>query len=362
MTRRLLSVALASLVVASLAPASTAALAATSDAPLASSIAPADSDPAILDVTPLTTVLDARKRHTEFFSVNFQAEAGEVRFVATELVVKDAKKTAPAELFLGVTLSCLSPSGRVTSAEAGRNVWPAGSDFMIPVGFVMVTDAAGPHKCRSDVMMCDPGNCTSPTGKGRVAIVTQKMDPRNFSLLYVSTALPAWAQSQRVPPGGDRIVKPGTSYTMSGSFDVSESPGPIRVGGILSMTNCIEKAYPDICKEAGKTAIRGSATANVSLTLQQVATVSGATCATATATRGSGVGTTKITWQQHHAVLSIYIPDFTLSDDPGCGQTVKVSVTVKAGKGNAIALEAGSKAKITSLMYAIPGDVVPAGS
>ena len=320
------------------------------------------SDPATLDVTPLTTVLDARKRHTEFFSASFQAEAGEVRFVATELVVKDAKNTAPDELFLGVTLSCLSPSGRMTSAEAGRNVWPAGSEFTIPVGFTMQTDVAGVHKCRSDVMMCDPGNCTSPTGTGKVAIVTQKMDPKNFSLLYVSTALPSWAQSDRVPPTGDRLVKSGTSYSMSGTFDVSESPGPIRVGGILSMTNCIEKSYPTICKGAGKTAIRGSATANVSLTLEQVATTSGATCATATATQGSGVGTTRITWQQHHAVLSIFVPDFTLSPDPGCSQTVKVTVTVKAGKGNAIALEAGSKAKVTSIMYAIPGDVIPSGS
>ena len=319
------------------------------------------SDPATLDVTPLTTVLDARKRHTEFFSASFQAEAGEVRFVATELVVKDAKNTAPDELFLGVTLSCLSPSGRMTSAEAGRNVWPAGSEFTIPVGFTMQTDVAGVHKCRSDVMMCDPGNCTSPTGTGKVAIVTQKMDPKNFSLLYVSTALPSWAQSERVPPTGDRLVKSGTSYSMSGTFDVSESPGPIRVGGILSMTNCIEKSYPTICKGAGKTAIRGSATANVSLTLQQVGTP-GATCTTATATQGSGVGTTRITWQQHHAVLSIFVPDFTLSPDPGCSQTVKVTVTVKAGKGNAIALEAGSKAKVTSIMYAIPGDVIPSGS
>lgn len=323
---------------------------------------PRASDPATLDVTPLTTVLDAKKRHTEFFSTSFQAEAGEVRFVATELVVKDAKNTAPDELFLGVTLSCTSPSGRVTSAEAGRNVWPAGSEFTIPVGFTMQTDATGLHKCRSDVMMCDPGNCNSPTGKGRVAIVTQKMDPKNFSLLYVSTALPSWAQSERVPPTGDRLVKSGTSYSMSGTFDVSESPGPIRVGGILSMTNCIEKSYPTICKGAGKTAIRGSATANVSLTLEQVATMPGVACATATATRGSGVGTTRITWQQHHAVLSIFVPDFTLSSAPGCGQTLKVTVTVKAGNGNAIALEAGSKAKITSIMYAIPGDVIPPGS
>jgi hypothetical protein len=36
-----------------------------------------------------------------------------------------------------------------------------------------------------------------------------------------------------------------------------------------------------------------------------------------------------------------------------------VTVTVKAGKGNALALEAGTKAKATSVLYAIPGDTVP---
>lgn len=355
MVPRLVHAVLPAVLLAAALPAAGSALAATE-------VTPSASDPATLDVTPLTTVLNAAKRHSEFFSLSFQAEAGEVRFVATELVVKDAKGTAPDELFLGVTLSCTSPSGRVTSAEAGRNVWPAGSDFTIPVGFTMQTDIAGLHKCRSDVMMCDPGNCASPTGTGKVAIVTQKMDPRNFSLLYVSTALPPWAQSQRVPASGDKVVKPGTSFTMTGSFDVSQSPGPVRVGGILSMTNCIEKAYPRICKDAGKTQIRGSATASVSLTLAQAATVPGTTCATATASRATGAGMRKISWQQHHAVFNIFIPDFELSDAPGCGQTVNVTVTVKAGKGNAIALEAGSKSKITSIVYAIPGDVIPQGS
>jgi hypothetical protein len=351
MVSRLAAVVLPSLIVAALLPVGASALATPS-------VAPAASDPAVRDVTPLTKVLDARKRHTEFFSANFQAEAGEVRFVGTELVVKDANKTAPRELFLGVTVSCTSPSGRVTSAEAGRNVWPAGSDFTIPVGFVMVTDAAGLHRCQSDVMMCNPGDCASPTGKGTVSIVTQQMNPRNFSLLYISTALPSWAKSQRVPVGGDRIIRPGSTYSVSGSFDVSQAPGPIRVGGIFSITNCIEKAYPDACKGAGKTAIRGSATATVSLVLQQVATTSGATCRTAKAKLGSGVGNTRITWQQHHAVLTAYVPDFVLSTAPGCGQTVKVTLSVKAGKGNALAMEAGSNAKVASVLYAIPGDVI----
>lgn len=323
------------------------------------SAAPRESSGSVLDVTPLTKVLDAKKRHTEFLAASFEAEAGEVRFVGTDLVIKDAKNTAPDQLFLGVTLSCTSPSGRVTSAEAGRNVWPAGSDFMIPMGFTMMTDVAGTHKCQADVMMCDPGNCNSPTGKGKVAIVTQKMDPKEYTGLYISAALPSWAQSQRVPSTGDYLIKPGAAFQASGTFDVTGTPGPVRVGGIFSMTNCIEKAYPDICKNAGKTAIRGSAKVTTTLTLTQLATTPGTTCATAKATSGSGSGTTVITWQQHHAVLGIYVPDFALSPAPGCGETIQVSLTIKAGKGNAVALEAGSKAKLTSVLYAIPGDALP---
>lgn len=323
--------------------------------------APASSSGSVLDVTPLTKVLDAKKRHTEFLAASFNAAAGEVRFVATELVVKDAKGTSPNELFLGVTLSCTSPSGRVTSAEAGRNVWPAGSDFTIPVGFTMATDVAGTHKCQADVMMCDPGNCASPTGTGKVAIVTKAMNPKDYTGLYITAALPSWAESLRVPTGGDRIIQPGKSFVMKGTFDVTGTPGPVRVGGIFSMTNCIEKDYPNICKNAGKTAIRGSATVTTSLTLAQSVITPGTTCATARATLGSGAGTTKITWQQHHAVLGVYIPDFALDPSPGCGQSVTVTVTMKVGKGNAVALEAGSKAKISSIMYAIPGDSLPEG-
>lgn len=321
--------------------------------------APAASSGSVLDVTPLTKVLDAKKRHTEFLSANFQAEAGEMRFVGAELVVKDAKNTSPDRLFLGVTLSCTSPSGRVTSAEAGRNVWPAGSDFMIPVGFTMQTDAAGTHKCRADVMMCDPGNCAAPTGTGKVAIVTRAMNPKEYTGLFISASLP-WAQSVRVPTGGDRLIKPGTSFRASGSLDIPGTPGPVRIGGVFSVTNCIEKAYPDVCKNADKTAIQGSALVATTLNLTQVGT-SGAECATATATAGSGAGKFPITWQQHHAVLAIYVPDFTLSSAPGCTQTIRVDLTATAGKGNAVALEAGSKAKVSSMLYAIPGDALPKG-
>jgi hypothetical protein len=314
----------------------------------------------VVDVKPTTATLNAKKRHTNFFVTSFNAEAGETRFVGTELVVLDAKRTAPDELFVGVTLSCTSPSGRVTSAEAGRNVWPAGSSFTIPVAFTFATDVAGVHKCAATVMMCDPGNCASPTGKGTVRIVTQSMDPRTYSFLYISAALPPWSSSLRVPTTGDRIIKPNTSFDMTGSLDVGGSSGPVRIGGIFSITNCIEKAYPDVCKSAGTTKSRGSALARLSLTLEQEVLTPGTTCATAQATPVDGAGTTRITWQQHHAVLAIYVPDFDLTEDPGCGTTVDVTVTVKAGKGNSLALESGSEKKMTSVMYAIPGDTIPA--
>jgi hypothetical protein len=230
---------------------------------------------------------------------------------------------------------------------------------MIPVGFTFATDVAGVHKCAATVMMCDPGNCASPTGTGTVRIVTKSMDPRSHSVLYVSTALPPWASSERVPSSGDKVVKPGTSFTMAESFDLSDAPGPVRIGGIFSITNCIEKAYPTVCKSAGTTKIRGTALATFSLTLKQEVLTPGTQCATAVATRANGAGLYRITWQQHHVALSIYVPDFDLTDDPGCGTTIDVTVTVKAGKGNALALEAGTKAKATSVLYAIPGDTVP---
>lgn len=323
-------------------------------------VVPTTSDGEVVDVTPTTATLNAKKRHTRFFSASFQAEAGETRYVGTELVVLDAKGTAPNELFVGVTLSCTSPSGRVTSAEAGRNVWPAASSFSIPVAFTFVTDVAGTHSCQATVMMCDPGNCNSPTGKGVVRIVTQKMDPRTYSLLYISTALPAWAQSDRAPASGkDQVVKPGTAYTIKQSFDLSEASDPIRVGGLLSITNCIEKTYPTSCKAAGKTKATGSAKVTLSATLTQVATTPGASCTTAKATGTTGAGKTTITWQQHHAVVGIRIPDLTLSDDPGCSETVNLAITVRVAKGNAAVIEPGSRAKTTSIVYAIPGDAIP---
>lgn len=326
----------------------------------AESTVPTASSGEMLDVTPTTATLSAKKRHTQFFAASFQANAGETRFVGTELVVLDAKGTSPNELFIGVTLSCTSPSGRVTTAEAGRNVWPAGPSFMIPVAFTFVTDAAGVQKCQATVMMCQPGNCSAPSGTGTVRIVTQKMNPRSFSFLYVSTALPSWSQSDRAPSTGkDQVVRPGKSFTIRESFDLSQASGPIRVGSILSITNCIEKSFPTSCKAAGTTNIQGSSRVTLAMTLTQVATTPGAPCITSRATSSSGARTTTITWQQHHAVMGISVPDVTLSTDPGCSDTVEVALTVSVGKGNAAVIEPGSNAKRTSVIFAIPGNATP---
>ena len=327
------------------------------------SAVPADSDGAIVDVTPTTKKLTASDRHEQFFTVSFQAEAGETRFVATNLVVEDAKGTSPNELYVGVTLSCTSPSGATSSAGTGRNVWPGAPDFTIPVGYVLATDVAGTYNCQADVMICDPGDCDAPSGAGVLSIVTQRMDPKQYSLLYVSTALPAWAAAVEIPAKKDLLIKPGTSQTLTSTFDVGAAlPDAVRVGALLSVTNCIEKTFPDACAKAGKTAIQGSSAVTLSMTLTQVATQPGVTCATARATAKTGARTTKITWQQHHAVESIYVPAFDLLDKPGCGTQVKAALTVKVGKGNAVVIEPASGGKVRSVLYVIPGDVTPAAA
>jgi len=327
---------------------------ATAAAPSVSVAAPSASSGLVVDRNPTTRVLDAAQRHTEFFTVTFQAEASEKRFVSTSLVVKDAKGTKPSELFLGVTLACAGPSGKITSSETGRNVWPAVPDFAIPVYLLLETDVAGSYTCQVDVMMCDPGDCTEPTGTGKVKIVTRKMNPKQYSYLLVSEAMPAWAQDQQIPINGDQLILSGRSATFSGAFDLSESSGGIEMGALLSITNCIEDNYPDSCAGAKKFKINGSATVQISLTAKQLPTESGVTCATASATTGTGAGKDVITWQQHHGVADVWIPAFTLSDAPGCGTSVQVQVQVKALKGNSVVVESGDKSKWSSLVYAIP--------
>ena len=323
----------------------------------AGAAAPSDSSGAVFDKTPTTRVLSAAQRHTEFFTTTFQAEAGENRFVATSLVVMDAKGTSPNELFLGVTVSCTSPSGKVTQADGGRNVWPAVPDFTIDVYMQLQTDVAGAYTCQSDVMMCDPGDCTAPTGTGKVKIVTRKMDPKEHSFLLVTAALPAWAQAIQEPPGGDQLVAPGKSLVLTETFDVSEDGGQsVEVGAMLSMTNCIEDDYPTACGSAKSVKTNGSAKVRLSITAKQLPTEQGVTCATKSGNKVTGTGAWTITWQQHHAVNVLWVPDFELSQAAGCGNSVQVQVTVKVLKGNSLVVESGDKAKWSSLVYVVPGD------
>lgn len=325
----------------------------------AAAAAPAASSGPVVDTEPLSAVLDARQRHTEFFDVEFQAAAGETRFAGAVLVVQDAVNTQPSELFVGVTLTCTSPSGKARVVETGRNVWPDAAPFAIPMALTFVTDSAGTYKCQADVMMCDPGNCTSPTGTGRVRIVTSKMNPNRYSLMFVSGPLPAWATNVNMSASGNRIIEPGTTLRMVGSFKVNDLSELVRVGAVFSVSNCIERAYPDVCKKAKKTSIQGSATATVALSLAQRATTPGTACASAKATEQTGGTSTRITWQMHHAVLATWIDKFKLSTAPGCGTTIDVVMTIRAGSGNAIAVEANSRTKITSLVHTIPGGILP---
>lgn len=291
--------------------------------------------------------------------MEFQAAAGETRFAGAVLVVQDAVNTQPSELFVGVTLTCTSPSGKARVVETGRNVWPDAAPFAIPMALTFVTDSAGTYKCQADVMMCDPGNCTSPTGTGRLRIVTSKMNPNRYSLMYVSGPLPAWATNVNMSASGNRVIEPGTTLRMVGSFKVNDLSELVRVGAVFSVSNCIERAYPDVCKKAKKTSIQGSATATVALSLAQRATTPGTTCASAKATEQTGGTSTRITWQMHHAVLATWIDNFKPSTAPGCGTTIDVVMTIRAGSGNAIAVEANSRTKITSLVHTIPGGILP---
>ena len=320
----------------------------------------ADSSPEVMDVTPTVTVLNAADRHDEFFKVTFAAEAGENRFVATELVVADAKGTQPNEMFLGVTLSCTDPTGKtVASSEAGRNVWPNVDDFMIPVSLVLETDSAGTYSCAADVMICVPGDCNAPSGKGRVNVVSKKMNPTQYSFLYVSMDLPDWTRAVRIPNTKYTLIQPGKSATFTVPFDMAEATGSIDLGSILSITNCIEKDYPSACAKATKPRIQGNASLTLSMVATQVPTEAGVTCATAKATTAGGAGAYTLTWQQHHGVYAIDIPDFAFASGPGCaGTAINLAVTVKVGKGNAVVVEAGTKSKASSIAYVIPSSTI----
>ena len=307
---------------------------------------------AVVDTTPAMKVLNAAKGERQtVFEQNFTAGgAGEVRFVGSELVLNNPS----TRIFVGVTVSCSGPSKFTDSMEAGRNVWPGDGTIVIPVGMVITTKAAGEHTCQTVVFMCDPGNCGSAQAMGTIPVVSKKSGQKSYSLLAISSALPDWSQDALVPGPKDVLAAPGTTFRSKDAFDVTEATGPIQVGAILSITNCIEPAYPDVCGQASSTAIQGKSSIGLRLVAKQLSTKRGVKCAVAKATKKGGARGYTITWQQHHAAFAVEIPSFTLSTKAGCGTTVQVTVQVKAKSGNAIAIEGGTKKIPTSIAYVIP--------
>jgi len=134
------------------------------------------------------------------------------------LVVEDAVNAQPAELFVGMTLTCTSPSGKSRVVETGRTVWPDAASFAIPMAFTFVADSTGTYECQTDVMMCNPGNCTSPTGSGRLRI------PRVGSCRY-----PSSETSSSVSPVSP--VTPVTRPELANARTEPFSSGPWKAWG-----------------------------------------------------------------------------------------------------------------------------------
>ncbi len=315
-------------------------------------VAQADTSGQIVDVTPAMKTLDASKgeRQTVFSTTFTAGAAGEVRFVGSELVLGNPS----TRIFIGVTVTCTGPKKFSDSMETGRNVWQGDGTIVIPVGMVITTKAAGEHTCETNVFMCDPGECGSSEASGTIPVVSKASGQKSYSLLAISEPLPDWADDALVPGAKDVLAARGSTFASTSTFDVTNSAGPVQLGAILSITNCIEPAYPDVCSKAPTTAIQGKAKLSLSLTAKQVSTVRGTKCATAKATKKSGARGYTITWQQHHAVFAVAIPTFTLSTKSGCGSSIQVTVKVKAKSGNDLAIEGGTKAIPTSVAYVIP--------
>lgn len=315
---------------------------------------PAQAAPsgAVVDTTPAMKVLNPAKgeRQTVFEQDFTAGGAGEVRYVGSELVLNNPS----TRIFIGVTVACSGPSKFTDSMEAGRNVWPGDGTIVIPVGMVITTKAGGEHTCQTEVFMCDPGNCGSAQAVGTIPVVSKKTGQKSYSLLAISSALPDWADDALVPGPKDVLAASGTTFRSNEAFDVSEATGPIQVGAILSITNCIEPAYPNVCGQASSTAIQGKAALGLRLIAKQIPTKRGVKCTVKKATKKGGARGYTITWQQHHAAFAVEIPSFTLSTKAGCGTTVQVTVQVKAKSGNAIAIEGGTKKIPTSIAYVIP--------
>ena len=325
----------------------------------AASAAPAPGPGPVIDTSPLTTVVNAAKgRKQKVFSVQVSAQAGDRRFVRSDIDV--SKVTVPAGLagiFLGVSVTCTGPGGATAmDIEGGRNVWKTDSDFDVVVMGTLASKTAGVYTCVTTVMICDPGSCTSPTSSGSVTLVTASGQPSSGSQLAVSGALPAWANAVQIPKATDVLVNPGRSLAISKTFNLSGATAPNAMGAVVSLTNCIVKGYPPAWNAAPKMAVQGSARVTLCFVVTQQASTAGARCAVVRAARQSQV----ITWQEHHAVVDISIPAVTLSSAAGCSRTVTATTTVTIGSGNSVAVEGGSKNVVESVTYALPGAVLDA--
>lgn len=326
--------------------------------------ASAPSPGPVLVTKPLVPVINGAKGRKQIvFRSQIAAQAGDRRGVRTDLAVdKVVLPSGDNDLFLGVTLLCMDPSNNtVLDVEAGTNVWTSTSDFDIPVVGTFNAKTTGTYTCETQVMICDPGSCTSPKSYGQVTLLTQSTNKKTYSFLYLTEALPPWAMALQIPKGNDTLVNPGSNLPMTKAFDLSGATGPIAVGSIISLTNCIVANYPPACNKAPKMAVQGSAKVTISLVVNQLPTVSGTKCAVITAPSQKQT----ITWREHHAVIDILIPRITLSQAAGCGTSISVTTTVTVLKGgNSAVVEGGSKNVMESVTWVAPGSLAtppPAG-
>jgi hypothetical protein len=313
-------------------------------AALSAPAATAAPDGGLVDTSPASTSMTPSVHHQQsVFSVQFQAaQPKERRFVTSVLAVKDTSD----RLFLGQELSCTSPSGRTTvGIETGRNFWSGGLGETVG-SFVLRVNEAGTWTCQSTVNLCEPGKCGSGTGSGTLTLDT---DPgAAVSLMKVSQPLTPWSASSRIVTR-DTALRPGKSVTFSKKIRVASGAAPAVVAEI-SFSNCIEPTYPNVCASLPSHSIDGSATASIGMTVTQLPKTKGATCTVVRATGAQGAVTRTISAAQHHATFSMEIPKVTLSTSPDCTNTLRVDATVRARKGNGIAVEGGSRNKPMSLV------------
>ncbi len=311
------------------------------------------SSGSVLDVTPKQVVLNAAKAsHFAAFTAQVQMQAGETRAVLAEVVVNDVQVPAgQPNLFVGVTVTCTGPGANQRMAvEAGTNVWPSASNFDIPIVGTFKSKQAGTYTCVLDIKLCDPGDCDDPVGSGSVQLGVRSADPKTYSFLLVSGAMPSWATARQIPGAKDVLVPRGKNIVMSKTLSLVGSTPPVTIGSIVSLTNCIVPDYPQVCSKATQMQTQGSSKVTMSMLVKQIARSAGARCATATAKPV----TEQVTWREHHAVLQISVPSFTLSTSAQCRPSVTVTTTITVLSGNAAAVEGGGKNSWQSAIYAVP--------